>query len=460
MGESNRTSRRAFLRGVAYASVAAAAPKKVEAAVANGAKPLLRVAVMSDIQGYPYPEDAGMRNLEHALDVLAPLKPDLVVNNGDINDSGRDANAVAYYKMRCDARLGDIPHIACMGNHEIEFIPPEMASTRTSEACLRDFNAVFGYGADEHVVRRTIRGFDFIALSLSRSAGYTEEEIALLKSAIDAAMARDAAKPIFVVTHYHPFGTVNGSNQEAQGGALRRLLDAYPQVISISGHSHNPLQDPRSIWQGAFTAIDTSTLCYGCVGNKPPAANQISCLVPYGHEAVGFIFLEVHADRLVFRRYSARERCEIEPENPWIVPWPHDPRNAPYAWERRRAAEAAPQFGCDPEPTLWYDFGYVYLMFNAAARRESVFGYSVELAEAGGETRSYFHLSDYYRVAANRTDRIVFKAPPGSLKAGASYRCRIFPVGFFGREGSPAEWNFTVRASYSLRMSAPTGVQE
>jgi hypothetical protein len=49
--------------------------------------PLLRVAIMSDIQGHPYAEDAGMRNLERALDVLAPFRPDVVVNDGDINDT-------------------------------------------------------------------------------------------------------------------------------------------------------------------------------------------------------------------------------------------------------------------------------------------------------------------------------------------------------------------------------------
>ena len=108
----------------------------------------MRIAVMSDVQGYPYPEDAGMRNLERALDVLAPFRPDVVVNDGDINDNGRDADAVAYYKARCDARLGKIPHIACMGNHEIGFISPELKALRTPAACLRDFNAVFGYGPE------------------------------------------------------------------------------------------------------------------------------------------------------------------------------------------------------------------------------------------------------------------------------------------------------------------------
>ena len=451
-------NRRGFLRGAAFLSAVATLPRL--AAVDRGARPILRVAVMSDIQGYPYPEDAGMRNLERALDVLAPLMPDVVVNDGDINDSGRDADAVAYYKARCDARLGNIPHVACMGNHEIEFVPKELQAKRTPAACLRDFNAVFGYGPDEWVVRRTVCGYDFVALSMSCAAGYTDGEIALLKAAIEASVRRDPTKPVFVVTHYHAQDTVNDSSCESMCGPLRKLLNAYPQVVSISGHTHNPLQDPRSIWQGEFTAVDTSTLCYGCVENHPPAVNQVSCLLPYGHESVGFMLLEVFRDRLVFRRFTARDRRELEPDSPWTVPWPHNPASAPYSHDRRRASELAPQFAGDAEPALWYDFGYVYLMFNAAEKSETVFGYRIELTEDGGAAKSYFQISDYYRIPEHRQSRVVFRTPPNALTAGKSYRCRICPMGFFGAEGRPCEWRFKVSSHYNLRTDRPVCVQE
>ena len=451
------TNRRDFLRGAAFLGAAAALPR---AASAVGERPLLKVAIMSDVQGYPYPEDAGMRNLERALDVLSPLRPDVVLNDGDINDSGRDMDAVAYYKSRCDARLGAIPHVACMGNHEIGFVPEELRATRTPAACLRDFNAVFGYGSDEWLVRRTIAGCDFIALSLSRIFGYTDAELARLRAAIDESVRRDAGRPVFVVTHYHAKDTVNDSSGESASGPLRRLLDGYPQVVSISGHSHNPLQDPRSIWQGEFTAVDTSTLCYGCITTTPPSVNQVSCLVPYGHESVGFMLLEIYADRLVFRRFTARDRRELEPGAPWVVPWPHDPVKAPYSHARRRAAEVAPQFVGDAEPTLWYDFGYIYLMFNAAAHPESVLGYRIELVPDGGSAASHFLLSDYYRIPEHRQGRVVFKAPPGSLTPGANYRCRIYPVGFFGAEGHPAEWHFHTKPYYHPRADKLVCVQE
>lgn len=421
--------------------------------------PLLRIAAMSDIQGYPYPEDAGMRNLERALDILAPLKPDVVVNDGDINDTGNDADAVRYYRERCEARLGTVPHVACVGNHELCFIRDDLKAARTPDAIRRDFNDVFGYAPDARVVRRSVRGFEFVALHLSRPEGYADEEIAEFEAALSDAVRLDPSKPVFAVTHYHPLHTVNDSRQEEKSGALRRLFDRFPQVVSLSGHTHGSLRDPRSIWQGEFTAIETGTLCYGSLGLDPPAANQISCLLPYGHESVGCLCLDVFADRIDVRRFDVRERAEIGPEAPWLIPWPHDPATAPYRFDTRRAAEAAPQFPPDPEPTLWYDYGFVYLMFAAAAG--SLLGYRIELADAEtGRATTHFHVSDFYRAPAHRADRLVFRAPPGSLAPGRRYHCRIVPVGFFGAEGRSIDWIFAVKSDYVIRADAPNCLPE
>lgn len=107
------------------------------AANVRAEEPVLKIAVMSDVQGMPSAEDAGMRNLERALDVFAKLRPDVVVNAGDINDSGNDVDAVRYYKARCDIRLGKLPHVACLGNHEVGFVREENREKRTRASALR-----------------------------------------------------------------------------------------------------------------------------------------------------------------------------------------------------------------------------------------------------------------------------------------------------------------------------------
>ena len=309
---SRKNKMKKLLVFVTLAATGCGSLMEMESAEAQAEKPLLKVAIMSDIQGHSYAEDAGMRNLERALDIFAVLKPQVVVNDGDINDTGRDSHAVAYYKKRCDERLGVLPHIACMGNHEIGFVPKELQEERSSKVCLKEFNSIFGFAADEQLVHRVIEGYDFIALSLMKVACYREHEVAMLEKALEKAVKRDSKKPIFVATHYHVKDTVGSSDNADQGGALlRRLFDKFPQVVSISGHTHNPLQDPRCIWQGNFTAVDSSTLCYGCVAMKPPAVNQISCLIPYGHESVGVMFLEVYVNRLVFRRFPCATAARL-----------------------------------------------------------------------------------------------------------------------------------------------------
>ena len=139
-------NRREFV-SLTLGSIAAATA--APAVAGTGEKPLLKIAVMSDVQGYPFPEDAGMRNLERALDVLAPLKPDVVVTDGDINNSGNDMDAVRWYKARCDARLGKIPRVSCAGNHEIGFIHKDQKDVRTPAACVADFNFVFNTGGSD-----------------------------------------------------------------------------------------------------------------------------------------------------------------------------------------------------------------------------------------------------------------------------------------------------------------------
>jgi hypothetical protein len=43
---------------------------------------------------------------------------------------------------------------------------------------------------------------------------------------------------------------------------LTKVLEKYPQVVDFSGHTHRPLSDPRTIWQGTFTALNTGSLAY------------------------------------------------------------------------------------------------------------------------------------------------------------------------------------------------------
>ncbi len=417
-----------------------------------GPEPQLRIAVMSDLQGYDFAEFTGMRNLERMLDVFAPLQPDVVVNNGDIGDNGVEGwKGARYYRERCDARLGKLPHVVTIGNHELcGWVPKDLAQECTPERNQRLFNAAFGLN-ENRVQTWTIKGYDFIATSFKDAGGHTEAELAEVKAALERAVRRDSKKPIFVVTHYHPYDTVPGSQNEQMHGPLRRLLNAYPQVISLSGHTHRPLLDPRSIWQGEFTVIDTCTLSYGVEELTPPARNQFYELMPYAHEATGGLFIEVYAHKAVMKRYSARTREELAPYERWEFALPYDPRQPKYDYASRVAAERAPEFPVEVEPTVWWDAGYYYFAWRPVKNPEKVLAYRVDAVDQTGRVQTWNYLADFYRTPANRQDRCVLKLTPDPFKFGDRVTVKITPVGFFGVEGKPCEWAFTSGFRYKNR---------
>lgn len=63
---------------------------------------------------------------------------------------------------------------------------------------------------------------------------------------------------------------------------INAVLTEYPQVITFSGHSHYPLDDPRSIHQKDFTSVGTSSVSYMEVeggkvqGNIPSESRALS----------------------------------------------------------------------------------------------------------------------------------------------------------------------------------------
>ena len=78
--------------------------------------------------------------------------------------------------------------------------------------------------------------------------------------------------------------TVYGSQEwgTKDSAKINEVLKEYPQVITFSGHSHYPLDDPRSIHQKDFTSVGTSSVSYMEVeggkvqGTIPPGASTLS----------------------------------------------------------------------------------------------------------------------------------------------------------------------------------------
>ena len=80
---------------------------------------------------------------------------------------------------------------------------------------------------------------------------YSDKQINWLKEEMAKAQKDDPEKPIFIFLHQHIKETVYGSHEwgTQDSAKINAVLKEYPQVITFSGHSHYPLDDPRSIHQ-------------------------------------------------------------------------------------------------------------------------------------------------------------------------------------------------------------------
>ena len=154
-----KSTRREFICGAAA----------VAAAASSGGKDVrLRIAVMSDNQLRPECDNWGWYTLERALEMLKPMKVDVVLNAGDISDFD-DIPTIVGYLDNCRAKLGGAEHFAVPGNHDIWL---RNGSGRTHNQVIDEFYSVFGQGKG-HVTRRTIGGYDFVAVASRDQKGQT-----------------------------------------------------------------------------------------------------------------------------------------------------------------------------------------------------------------------------------------------------------------------------------------------
>lgn len=185
------------------------------------------------------------------------------------------------------------------------------------KASLELYSNIMGQETDFH---RVINGFHFIGVSASLTEGehYSEYQKEWLVQQLDAAVADDPTKPIFVLQHEHIQNTVYGSSDFEGWGMpdFADILKNYPQVVDFSGHSHYPINDPRSIWQGEYTAVGTGGLYY-----TELTVDDIKTVHPKGYRFVStFWVVEVDANNRIRLRaadlLSQEYLCEYTLEGP------------------------------------------------------------------------------------------------------------------------------------------------
>ena len=270
---------------------------------------------------------------------------------------------------------------------------------------------------------------------------------------IAAACKANPGKPIVVLDHVPPYDTVYNSVMWGDRGVShRRILDKYPQVVSVSGHSHNSILNERCIWQGTFTAIDAGCLqrWQGLTIGSPIKSNQ----------SFGVIVLEAYSTKLVFRRFDIRDGKECRREARWTVPVPFNPAHAPYSFARRAKMERSARFPVGASVKVSTDavpFKTVTVSFPSAEHEDDVLFYRIDMDRRGkdgtwerfarGDTMSGFHLRKEDRVEVHSVNYST-----GYFTGGGHYRISVTPVGFFGVCGAPIANEWTAPESVPVKL--------
>ncbi len=245
--------------------------------------PVLRFAVCSDIHisgkedkpGDRHPEEkrlAGLIQFMYEYSAGQSYKNfDALCVAGDMTDGGRDFEYDAFNKVIKENLREETRLLICTGNHEYIAYRDIDASQGA-----RMFEKKIQPQQDTHAV---LNGYHFILCSYSEDGRTFKDKLPWLDSEIKSAVGQSGERPVFIFQHPAPQFTVYGS--VAWGDRdITKVLRKYPQAVDFSGHSHYPVNDPRSISQNKYTALGCGTLSYfetdldGFAGNFPYDTKQ------------------------------------------------------------------------------------------------------------------------------------------------------------------------------------------
>lgn len=311
---------------------------------------------------------------------------DAVVFSGDITDNGLYNSFLAFAGVTND--------LLREGTERLGVIAKSHDSYTYGQFARNVYTSITGQEADFH---RVINGFHFIGVSRAQSSikQYTAEQVEWLDKNIAEAVKDDPQKPVFVFQHEHVLDTVYGSSQTDGWGldTFTSVLEKYPQVIHISGHSHFPANDPRAIWQDSFTAVNDGGLSYfelavdGKNGQFPEGSDSMT----------QSLIVEVDKDNNVLLKVLDVDKGKFVKE--FLIDNVTETNKTKYNPEARKEKSRAPVFAENAELTVNKKNGKISVTVPQAevTGDNEVFVYRISVKNKNGkEVYSSWSFSGYY----------------------------------------------------------------
>ncbi|TXK82660.1 metallophosphoesterase [Paenibacillus sp. N3.4] len=187
----------------------------------------------------------------------------------------------------------------------------KMNPSWSSKQAVALFDRTWGYDKPYHEL--IVEGYRFLFLSgeayrdvnasVGEDAFLSPEQLVWLRERLGAA---EPGKPVFVFLHQPLPQTLDGTDQElgvVQHQELRALLDAHPNVIFFSGHTHWNLETTKQVKQLKFLAASSASIRQVWSSHNRPETRAIS----------QSLIIDVYADHVVINRREHTEKRWIEP---------------------------------------------------------------------------------------------------------------------------------------------------
>lgn len=334
--------------------------------------PELRFIVTSDIH-YKMDSDVEKERFEKGMQLALRYAENSSYKNIDAFFAVGDfANRGAYDEMmKFKASLDkcftdDTKKVLMLASHEFH-------GEGGQERAEQQLKEIFNQEPDTYL---TIKGRHFICISTEDGCRIKEAKQQWLKDCLEDSIKDGREKPIFVFQHPHLTDTVYGSINWGDDDIIAILTD-YPQVIDFSGHSHAPVNDPRSIHQKYFTSLGTGSFSYFeldefdfMYGTVPPDCD----------ECAQYYIVEADKDNRV-RILAVDVLTESFFNDGYLIETPWEPDSFIYT-DRRALTESAPYFPADFSCKTEVKDDSLFISFSQA--KSDSFGvdsYSVVLRE-------------------------------------------------------------------------------
>lgn len=360
----------------------------------------------------------------------------------------------------------EVPMIYTIGNHDMnpkyDWTPSTvaqsvaMANTFGDEYFKTDIdNTMRNNYEARHCV---IGGYHILAVTPNgdQPITYSPNVITWLDQQLDAITKTDPNRYVIVLTHPMIYNTIYGSLLGEDGGVwtstlpnywatrvLTGVLEKYPQVVSFHGHLHFPINDPRSLWQGKWTALGCGSTRYMAI--EPAGWEGISSTPTVMNDANNFsqgylVQFDVNGNMRIVKMDFFNNGTIGEP---YVMQYPDaaGANLAKYNNVTRKAANQAPTMSTIEAKDV-KEAETASVTFAAGKDDEFVHHYIVTLSKAGNVVATKKILADFYLHPKASEMKSSWTVDFGTLSESGQYTVTVVAVDSWDAESAPVSATF------------------